>query len=176
MIGPGVSELLIRLATVDDAGAIARVHVASWQSAYRDILPPEFLSTLSVERRTEGWRGVLEGGAGAVLVATRGAGDVLGFCHVGPNRAERAGLSGEVYAIYLQPEAWRHGVGRALFAEATAWLRAQALSGLVVWVPALNVDARRFYEKLGGKLVAERPIGIASRPFVEVAYGWSERG
>jgi GNAT superfamily N-acetyltransferase len=172
----GGSEFLVRLATVADAEPIARVHVASWKSAYRDILPPEFLSALSVERRTEGWKGVLERSAGAVPVATNGVGDVLGFCHVGPNRAEPADLCGEVYAIYLLEEARRRGVGRALFAEGTAWLQAHALAGLVVWVLALNVEARCFYERLGGRLVAERAIAVGAHPFVEVAYGWSEPG
>ena len=59
-----------------------------------------------------------------------------------------------------------------MFAEGRAWLRAHALPGLAVWVLALNVEARRFYERLGGSLVAERPIAIASHPFAEVAYGW----
>ena len=45
--------------------------------------------------------------------------------------------------------------------------------GLVL---ALNGAARRFYERLGGRLVAERPIDVGSHPFVEVAYGWSEPG
>jgi ribosomal protein S18 acetylase RimI-like enzyme len=173
---PGGSELLVRLATVDDAEAIARVHVASWHSAYREILPAEFLSTLRVERRTAGWKSVLEGGPGAVLLATRGDGAVLGFCHAGPNRTEPAEFSGEVYAIYLLDEARRRGVGRALLDEGRAWLRAHALPGLVVWVLAVNVEARRFYERLGGRLVAERALAIASHPFVEVAYGWPANG
>jgi GNAT superfamily N-acetyltransferase len=173
--GSGGTE--VRLATIDDAEAIARVHVASWQSAYRDILPPEFLSTLSAERRTEAWRRLLEQGTGtgAVLVASS-AGAVLGFCHVGPNRAEPADFSGEVYAIYLLDEARGRGVGRALFAEGSAWLRARTLPGVLVWVLALNGAARRFYERLAGRLVAGRSIDVASHPFVEVGYGWSAPG
>lgn len=166
----------VRLATRDDAEAIARVHVASWQSAYRDILPAELLSTLSVERRTEAWRRMLEQGTGAVLVATSSEGAVLGFCHVGPNRAEPADFSGEVYAIYLLDEARGRGVGRSLFAEGSAWLRARALPAVLVWVLAPNGAARRFYERLGGRLVAERSIVVGTQPFVEVAYGWSEPG
>jgi ribosomal protein S18 acetylase RimI-like enzyme len=173
---PGGGEFIVRPATLNDAEQVARVHVASWQSAYRDILPPEFLSTLSVERRTEAWKRVLEQGTGSVLVATGGAGAVLGFCQVGPNRAEPAEFSGEVYAIYLLDEERGRGVGRALFAQGMAWLRAQALPGVLVWVLALNGEARRFYERLGGRLVAERPIAVGAQPFVEVAYGWSEPG
>ena len=39
----------IRTATVDDASGMARVHVDTWRTAYRDILPASVLSTLSYE-------------------------------------------------------------------------------------------------------------------------------
>ena len=168
------SEFLVRSATMDDASAIAEVHVASWQSAYRDILPAELLSTLNVERRTEAWRRVLEGGPGSVLLATTTDQDVLGFCHVGPNRGAPTEFLGEVYAIYLLQHARRRGVGRDLFTRATDVLRSRAHPSFLVWVLDVNLEARRFYERLGGRLVAEKSIEIASRPFREVAYGWLE--
>jgi hypothetical protein len=36
----------IRLAQASDARAIAEVHVRSWQAAYRDLLPQEYLDGL----------------------------------------------------------------------------------------------------------------------------------
>jgi ribosomal protein S18 acetylase RimI-like enzyme len=135
-------EFLVRSATVADAPAIAQVHVASWQSAYRDVLPAEFLSTLNVERRTEAWRRVLEGGPGSVLVATTTGHQILGFCHVGPNRGEPTEFLGEVYAIYLLAHARRRGVGRELLTRGTALLRSRAQPSSLVWVLELNVEGR----------------------------------
>ena len=40
----------IRPASTADASAIARIHVAGWQSAYRDILPDEHLDSLPQAR------------------------------------------------------------------------------------------------------------------------------
>ena len=54
----------------------------------------------------------------------------------------------------------------------TALLRSGTHPSFLVWVLELNVEARRFYERLGGTLVAEKSIEIASRVFREVAYGW----
>jgi hypothetical protein len=42
---------MIRQAILEDAEAIAKVHVASWQAAYKGLMPAEFLASLSVERR-----------------------------------------------------------------------------------------------------------------------------
>ena len=42
----------VRDATVDDARAIAEVHVASWRWAYRGQLPDDLLDGLSVDDPT----------------------------------------------------------------------------------------------------------------------------
>jgi len=38
-----------------DLEAIAKVHVLSWQHAYRQLLPQEFLASLSIEQRRTMW-------------------------------------------------------------------------------------------------------------------------
>ena len=50
---------MIRPATVDDAAAVAHVHVSSWRSTYRGLMPDAVLDSLSVERRAEFWREVI---------------------------------------------------------------------------------------------------------------------
>ena len=47
---------LVRSAELDDATAIARVHVATWRSAYRGLLPDEFLASLGLSHYEERWR------------------------------------------------------------------------------------------------------------------------
>lgn len=46
----------VRAASIDDAEAIAVVHVRSWQGAYRALIPDAYLDALSVRRRREIWR------------------------------------------------------------------------------------------------------------------------
>ena len=46
---------LVRQAEIGDAAAIARVHVASWRTTYRGLLPDEFLDSLDEGRYTERW-------------------------------------------------------------------------------------------------------------------------
>jgi hypothetical protein len=59
---------MIRRATINDARAIAEVHVKSWQVAYRGLLPEDFLQNLSVERREEQWRRALQNPEQVILV------------------------------------------------------------------------------------------------------------
>ena len=51
----------IRPATVEDAPALAQVHVTSWRETYRGLVPDAYLDSLSVPERTERWRGRLSG-------------------------------------------------------------------------------------------------------------------
>jgi hypothetical protein len=50
---------LVRPAVLQDAPAIAAVHVATWRDAYAGLLPDDFLDGLDVDQRAERWRGRL---------------------------------------------------------------------------------------------------------------------
>jgi GNAT superfamily N-acetyltransferase len=104
---------------VADAEGIARVHTLSWQAAYRDLVPAEYLDTLAWEPRALRWGQQLAEPAcpgGAVVVAVDAADSVHGFANVGQPRddALRDRDVGELYALYLAPTLWRRGVGTRL--------------------------------------------------------------
>jgi GNAT superfamily N-acetyltransferase len=53
--------MIIRRAKLDDATAIADVHVRSWKAAYPGQIPQGYLDSLHPEDRVEGWQLVLAG-------------------------------------------------------------------------------------------------------------------
>jgi len=133
----------IRPAKLGDAEGIARAHTASWQSSYRGILPDAVLARIDVDQRTASWRRVLQDRSVLTLVAydiTHH--DIVGFCDAGPSRGS-SGYAAEVYRIYIEHHAKRHGLGREMFEQVTDWLRAQQLRSLIIWVLDLgrNVES-----------------------------------
>jgi GNAT superfamily N-acetyltransferase len=147
----GTDPPVVRPATPDDAGAIASAHVRSWQAAYRGIVPSALLDSLSIERRASWWRGALTEMAPptACWVVER-SGRVVGFASIGAARGDSASPGvGELFTIYLEPEAWSQGLGEALMDEAVAGLRAAGFGTAILWVLADNVRGRRFYERTG---------------------------
>lgn len=150
------ADLIIRLATPDDAPAIARVHIRSWQQAYRGQLPDSFLEALdaSLERRTTNWAAQIEASERSrqqVLVAERD-GALLGFAACGPAQGTPPDLQlGEVYSIYLDPNEWSRGYGRPLLQAATDRLRRAGFTEAILWVLDTNQRARRFYDRAGWK-------------------------
>lgn len=140
----------IRPARPGDVPAIARIHVTSWQSAYRGILEPRLLDGLRVEDRLPLWEQWIVGAAVRVWVAEGGDG-VEGFCRFCPARDIANAPSGfaEVTHLYVAPGRTRGGQGRALLAEALRFARAEAYAGLLLWVLEENLRARAFYESMG---------------------------
>ncbi len=162
---------MIRSATLMDAPAIARVHVASWRSTYHGVLPDEFLASLSEANYEERWKRVIAPTA-KVYVAEDDGGDLVGFASGGRERAGEEGFEGELYAIYVVDAAQRRGFGRELVRAMVGGLRELGLADMLVWVLRDNPPARDFYERLGGVYVRSQPITIGSVTLEEVSYGW----
>jgi GNAT superfamily N-acetyltransferase len=143
------AQYVIRAATVEDANGIAEAHVASWQTAYRGLLPQALLDGLSVERRTAQWQRDIQSGNVGVHVATDPAGHVGGFIATGRSRDDDATETvGELIAVYLRPQLWSLGIGGRLHAAGVAGL-ATRFEQATLWVLDGNARSRLFYERQG---------------------------
>jgi hypothetical protein len=83
-------DFSLRAATSADADAIARLHAASWQSAYRGIVPDVFLDADLVGERTAYWEQKMRGLSGRefVILAERAANQSdSALCSTGPSAA-----------------------------------------------------------------------------------------
>ncbi len=141
----------IRPARVDDADAVGEIHVRAWQTAYRGMMPDDYLDSLQAEDHATRWR--------EHLVAPRSEAELLvlvddhrvvGFASVGPPLDSDAPPDvGQLYAINLDPDVWGRGLGRALLSFATDRLRELGYVEAVLWVVPDNQRARRLYESAG---------------------------
>ncbi|HEY0193297.1 MAG TPA: GNAT family N-acetyltransferase, partial [Kofleriaceae bacterium] len=157
-----------------DAEGIARAHTASWQTSYRGILPEAVLARIDVDQRAASWHRVILDPSVLTLVAYDTThGDIVGLCDAGKNRS-RTPQAGEVYRLYFEHHARRHGLGREMFERVTAWLGAQRMASLVIWVLDNNHHARRFYEALGGTAGPRVGSRVSGYPVVEQAYVWDQ--
>ncbi|MDW0115980.1 GNAT family N-acetyltransferase [Sporosarcina thermotolerans] len=163
----------MREAILEDVEAIARVHVDSWRSTYKGIVPDSYLQQLSYEQRAENWRRGI--GHNTIFVAESERGEIVGFATGGKERTGNYGVDGELYAIYLIEEAQGGGIGKTLTMEIANKLNKQGLSSMLVWVLELN-PSKKFYEALGGKPLAETMIEIGGEQFKEIAYYWEDIG
>jgi GNAT superfamily N-acetyltransferase len=157
----------IRRARLADAAAIAEVHVRTWQAAYEHVFGAERLATVTVERRLPMWKEILSGDTIGFVAEEDGR--IVGLATVGPSREDDA--EGELYAIYVEPQAWGTAAGHALMRAAVGGLCGRGYRDAILWVLEDNPRARRFYEREGWSLDGNRRegehLGVAT---IEVRY------
>jgi L-amino acid N-acyltransferase YncA len=168
-----MEDVAIRQARESDAKGIAHVHVDSWRTTYKGIVPDAYLATLSYENREAVWqRNISRPTNGStVFVAEDATGSIVGFSAGGPSRSGNEKYLGELHAIYLLDECQGLGIGRNLVAAVVERLWLTNLRSMLVWVLADN-PSRAFYEHLGGIQIEELTVEIGGAPLVEIAYGW----
>lgn len=163
-----MAELEIIHAGLEHAGRIGRIGAASWQAAYRGIIPDAYLSRITMESRT----------LRTIELMGRGETEYLLF------RAEDADLgmaalhraldvphdphAGEVGAFYFLPEYWGAGWAAPAMEACLDALRAAGYSRAVLWVLEDNPRARRFYAKCGFAPDGGRKTIMLGKPLVEI--------
>ncbi len=173
-----MGRTIIRRARVEDAAAIARVHVESWRSTYAGMLPERMLLKLSSAEHEKRWWGHVLGRFRRnhfVYVAENEADGVVGFGSAGTSRDRELYHSGEIFALYVLDEHQGMGIGKALFLALSERLLSERGPSLVVWVLSTN-PSRYFYETLGGRRIATRKDRMGGVEIEETAYGWDDVG
>lgn len=160
----------LRMATLDDAESIARIHVETWRTTYAGMLPDDMLVAMSEEKQAGMWRRMLRGGETAI-VADHPRHGIVAFGSYGPNRSGRDGYTGEVYTLYVHPDFQGLGIGRGLLRVLFGALAREGHDSALIWVLEQN-PARFFYEAMGGRPVAGRDTRMWDAPLREAAYGW----
>ncbi|MCL6517781.1 MAG: GNAT family N-acetyltransferase, partial [Alicyclobacillus sp.] len=154
----------IRTATNTDCAAVAKVHVDSWRTTYRGIVPDHFLDGMSYTTSEARWKKRFERSSTkyAMFVAEDESGKIIGFADGGPERSGDPQYDGELYAIYLLQDYQRQGVGRELLVRVAQHLARGGFRAMLVRVLAEN-PFRRFYESMGGTPVREQEIEIGGK-------------
>jgi ribosomal protein S18 acetylase RimI-like enzyme len=139
----------VRRPALTDAHSVARIHVASWQAAYRGMVPQDYLDALRVEPREKFWREAIARGSPELWVAEVDAA-VVGWVSFDASRdTDAAGTVGEISAIYSLAEHWSTGVGLNLWLTARSRLIERGFTAVTLWVFAENARAIRFYRAAG---------------------------
>ena len=81
--------MLIREASLNDVVSIAQIHVDTWRSTYKGIIPESYLARLTYEKRQKGWEQILNKATDNgqfIYVAENSSGQIIGFANGGKER------------------------------------------------------------------------------------------
>ncbi|MDD5599820.1 MAG: GNAT family N-acetyltransferase [Victivallaceae bacterium] len=174
-------EIIIRTAAPGDAAGIAEVHWESWRSAYKGIMPDNYLNGISYEKRFNMWKKIFSAQSNdlyeklLIFVAADESGKIIGFVSGGVLKHPQDRYKAELGGIYLLRKYQRFGIGSRLIAFFTEALLNLDIPSLRLGVLAEN-DSRLFYEKLGGQIIREQKVLIGGKDLILLTYGWNDIG
>ncbi len=126
--------------------AVARVHVRSWQAAYRGLLPDDYLDQLHPEDRARAYDfASLDPLKPRTIVAVEEE-LIHGFATTAPSRDLDLANHGELCALYVDPEQWGRGTGKALVSASRGYLFELGFRHAFLWVLKGNIRGERFYQ------------------------------
>ena len=155
---------MIRKANVSDAKAIAHIRVDGWKTAYNNLIPNSFLSTLDYvaeeERISNKINGNDEEFTSDILVYEEHD-EVLAYAYYGKALDNLyPQYEGEVVALYVRPDMKGKGIGTKLMNEIKILLKKQGYSNMIVWCLKENHPSIEFYKHMGGTVKEEREFEI----------------
>lgn len=171
MTTPASGNVSYREATIEDSFAAARVNVQSWTESFAAIRPQSALGNMSVEQRAALFRRRFAADLYKMFVAEVPRQGVIGFVDVGRARENCWGCDVELYALYILKEFQRKGIGRRLFDLAAGAVASKGMNSLYLIV-LQDSPYKPFYERMGGRRLAERSSGATAGEDAHIIYAW----
>lgn len=155
-----LATIVCRDAVPDDLGALAELHVTTWNATYRTSRGP------SVETRRIQWqkRFSRANPREFVVVLEDHNGRLIGFCLGSPTFGEFEGVLGK---IYLRWEYHRLGLGRRMMEAAASRFLERGIHSFVLFAERSNPSIG-FYDRMGGERLLD------DRGSFTGAYGWRD--
>ncbi len=161
--------IVARRATVQDAAAIAHVHVDSWRTTYTGLVPASYLATLDEVERASQWREWLA--QDAVVFVAEQRRKIVGFAAGGRIREPLSDCDAELFAIYLLHRAQRQGTGTLLLGAIATALHARGFRSMAVWVLDRNASVS-FYTRTGAERCGSKDTEVGGVLLPVSAYRW----
>lgn len=161
-------DYIIRKNELKDQAQMARIKVDGWRTAYDKIVASKYLESLNYEQQTERYISSFEEYKDLVLVAVRGE-EVLGYSCFDLKDVSHK-YDSELVSLYIKPSVIGKGIGTSLFKETVKELIKNGKKNMILWCFSDNVNAIKFYEKLGGKNVETKEVKIGEETYKEYGF------
>ena len=142
--------MTIRRAGSGDAKTVGRIHVESWNVAYRGIMPDDVIARTDLAYRTAFWAERIADPDWPVYLLEE-HGQAAAFCQMIPTKDpdDDATQVGHITSLHVLPDLRGHGYGRALMDHVLKEFQRRGFAEVTLWVLEGNRSARAFYEKCG---------------------------
>lgn len=165
-------DIIIRNVRKDDLPAVVDIKIKGWQSAYKDIIDSTYLSDLNNEydiRIKKMEKNYMTNG----FIVAELNNEVIGFCRYIFNNSfspEIENADCELCAIYVKPNLKYLGIGTKMFNYVVNEFKKKNKSKMILWCLKDNEQSKKFYNKMGGKIIEEREVIIGGKKYQECCF------
>ena len=143
-------NITIRLAVPADAPDMAEAYMRSWEVAYENIVPADYIREKRKGNAAKTERMLNDENFSRYQHVILRDDVIVGIIMIGPARDDDTDDSFyELHGIYLHPDYFRQGIGSYAMDFAFEKARSLGKTAMTVWVFAENINSIKFYEKCG---------------------------
>ena len=143
-------EINIRPAVLSDAIDMAEVYMGSFEAAYKNIIPADYIREKRVNSNENMIRVLSDENYSRFQYVILHKDAIVGVMTVAPARDDDTDDSFyELHGIYISPNYFRQGIGAQAINFALDKARTLGKQTMILWVFADNICSIKFYEKSG---------------------------
>ncbi len=161
-------DYIIRFNKIEDQSQMAKIKIDGWRDTYDQIIAKNYLKGMDLEEQTNRFYRSFEEYKYRVLVAVRGD-EVLGYSCFDP-KEKSFKYDSELESLYIKTSELHKGIGTALFKETAKQLYSQGRRTMIIWCLKDNINAIKFYEKLGGIKAETKMAKIGNETYEEYGF------
>ncbi len=144
----------IRIATKGDVKNLAVLKQRVWSETYRGIYSNDLIDKFDYKKAEENFLNIINND-NISLYIVEGNKELVGYMDVGVPSREFDNYEQEIGLLYLRKDFQRKGIGRELFNLGYNEIKNKNYNRFFISCNKYNTNARIFYEKMGGRLIAE---------------------
>lgn len=160
----------IRLANEKDIKNLAILKQKVWNETYRGIYSDDIIDNFDYEQAEERFLNIFNNDKISLYVVESNN-ELVGYMDVGIPIMKFENYQQEIGLLYLRKAFQKKGIGRELFILGYNEIKNNGYNEFFISCNKYNTNARKFYEKMGGKLVQEDDDNKhPNKRFIQVKY------
>lgn len=145
-------EYKIRLATIKDIKNLAILKQRVWSETYRGIYRDDKIDNFDYANAEKKFEKIINDNRISLYVVEI-KNELIGYMDVGFPYRQYKNYKQEIGLLYIRKDFQKNGIGRKLFNIGYNEIKNNGYNEFFISCNKYNTNARKFYEKMGGKLV-----------------------
>lgn len=159
----------IRLAELTDIKKLSKVKKEIWESNLRGVYNDEVIDNFDYEKEENTFIKIINN-EDIDLYSVIVDDEIVGYMDCGKPHTAFLDYEAEIGLLYLKKECQGQGIGTMLFQMAKENFRNKGYKKFFISCNKYNIEAQKFYDAMGGKVISVDDESIEDKRSVQIKY------